>query len=169
MIREIILVISSKANESVDFPILSNIVIQLYKNIDNSIFLQSHLPKLLNDKYLHLKAAKLLIQLILHKVQKSGSENKDNGFLQKVIESTLILWSDINFVRKASSLHLKCTSHFNIIYFLVLTNIIRNLISEVPKEFLQLPEIIDLIQQGVTGRLGENNSQKFHRKCGSVT
>jgi hypothetical protein len=50
----------------------------------------------------------------------------------------------------------------------VLTNFLRALIEKAPKEYLQSPEIVEFIQQGVTNRLSENISSQLHRKCGEV-
>lgn len=106
-LREVVIIISSKEYNNIEFTLLSKSLNYFFQNIDKSQFSISYLPKFLNDKYFNLKSAKLLIDLIKN-YPKGDKANQD--LEKKTIENAFILWSDANFVKKASSLHLKCTT-----------------------------------------------------------
>lgn len=116
IIREIVMLLSKTEHQSLGFRLLSSALIHFFEKVEKSNFTFSYLPKLLNDKYFNLNAGKLLVSLIEHYFQNAG-DKKDYDILQKAIESAFVLWSDQNFVKKASAMHLKSNSHLLSIEF----------------------------------------------------
>lgn len=85
------------------FDFLAKIFLKLFEKIEYTEFIKEFLPKLLGDKYLNLNAVNFLAAIV-----EKYSKAKSAETYHQALENALILWHDQNFIKKASTLHLKC-------------------------------------------------------------